>query len=52
MWERKVCKEKMARNVGRRPVLCGVGKAQKGKCLKNDGVINCCVNWLLTGLVR
>lgn len=32
-----------------RPVRCGVGKAQKGKCLKNGEVINCCVNWLLTG---
>ena len=41
----------MAREIGKRPVVCGVGKAQKGKCLKNDGVMNCCVSWLLTGLV-
>ena len=41
----------MAREIGKRPVVCGVGKAQKGNCLKNDGVMNCCVSWLLTGLV-
>ena len=52
MWGRKVYKEVMARELGGRPVVCGVRKAQKGKCLKNDGVINCFVCWLLTGLMR
>lgn len=31
--------------------MCGVRKAQKGECFRNDGVINCFVCWLLTGVV-
>lgn len=31
----------MARETLGKPGMCGVRKVPKGKCLKNDGVINC-----------
>lgn len=34
-------KKKMARETLGKPGMCGVRKVPKGKCLKNDGVINC-----------
>lgn len=42
MWERNVYEEGMGEKGGE-PGVCGIRKAQNGKCLKNDGMMNCFV---------